>query len=64
MITASVIFCVGEPLEAADTVTEYVPGLALLVGEILSTLAPDPGAASVTGVKVAETPLGNPVTDK
>jgi hypothetical protein len=34
-----------------------------MLAVILSTLAPDPGADSVAGVKVAETPLGNPVTE-
>ena len=29
----------------------------------MSTLAPDPGADNVTGVKVAETPRGNPVIE-
>lgn len=30
----------------------------------LRTLAPDPGADSVAGVKDAETPFGSPVTEK
>lgn len=64
MITASVIFCVVEPLLAADTVTECIPTLALRAAVILSTLLPDPGADKVAGVKVAETPLGNPVMEK
>jgi hypothetical protein len=38
--------------------------LALLAATILNTLLPDPGAESVTGVKVAVIPLGNPVTEK
>jgi len=30
----------------------------------LRVLAPDPGAGRVAGVKVAEIPLGNPLTEK
>ena len=38
--------------------------MALLVAVSLRTLAPDPGADRVAGVKVAEIPLGSPVTEK
>ena len=44
--------------------TEYVPGLARLAAVSFRTLLPDPGAGSVTGVKAAVTPAGNPVTEK
>jgi hypothetical protein len=63
-VTESGIFCVVEPLLTADTVTEYAPGLALLVAVILSALLPAPGADRLAGVKIAETPLGSPVTEK
>jgi hypothetical protein len=48
----------------ADAVAEYVPALAVLVAASLSTLLPDPGADSLAGAKVPETPLGNPVIAK
>jgi len=38
--------------------------LARLVAVSLRVLAPDPGAGRVAGVKVAEIPLGSPVTEK
>jgi hypothetical protein len=38
--------------------------LALLVSVSLRVLLPDPGAASVLGVKAPVTPVGNPVTEK
>ena len=41
-----------------------MPALALLVALSLRTLKPDPGAAKVACVNVAEIPLGNPVTEK
>jgi hypothetical protein len=37
--------------------------LALLLAETFSTLVPAPGADRMTGVNVAETPPGNPVTE-
>ena len=38
--------------------------MARLVAVSLRVLAPDPGAGRVAGVKVAEIPLGSPVTEK
>ena len=61
--SASDTVCLVNPLLAA-TVTEYAPGLALLVAVNLRTLLPDPGAARVVGVNAAETPPGNPAMEK
>jgi hypothetical protein len=38
--------------------------LTLVAALILRVLDPDPGADNVAGVKAAETPVGNPVTEK
>src|SRR5580704_5062721 len=38
--------------------------MTLLLAASLRTLLPDPGAGSVTGVKLPDTPPGNPVTEK
>jgi hypothetical protein len=38
--------------------------LVLVVALSLRTLLPDPGAESLTGAKAAETPVGNPVTER
>ena len=35
----------------------------MLAAVILSTLEPEPGAGRVAGVNLAETPMGNPVTE-
>jgi hypothetical protein len=61
-VTKSGIFCVTEPL-VTETVAEYEPARTLLAAVILSTLEPEPGAGRVAGVKLAETPLGSPVTE-
>lgn len=50
----------AEPLLAQETVAEYVPALAVRPAAILSTVPPEPGGARAGGVKVAETPAGNP----
>lgn len=63
IVTESGICCLTAPL-VADTVAEYVPARAALVAASLSTLLPDPGALSLAGVKVSETPPGNPVIEK
>ena len=62
-VTARGICCRVAPLVAV-TVTEYVPEIAPVAALSLRTLLPDPGAGKVAGMKVAETPLGNPVTEK
>jgi hypothetical protein len=38
--------------------------LALVAALSLRTLLPDPGAESLTRVNAAETPVGNPVTER
>ena len=62
-VIASGSCCFALPL-VTEIEALYVPALALLAATILNTLLPDPGAESVTGVKVAVIPLGNPVTEK
>ena len=44
-----------------EMVAEYVSALAPLPALSLRMLVPDPGAAKVGYVKLAEIPLGNPV---
>ena len=61
-MTKSGIFCITTPL-VAETVVEYEPARAVLAAVILSTLEPEPGAGRAAGVNLAETPLGNPVTE-
>ncbi len=61
--TGSDTVCFVDPL-LATTVTEYKPGLALLVAVNLRTLLPDPGAEMLAGVNAAETPAGNPVIER
>jgi len=50
------------PLEAAVTVTGYVPAFALDVAANVSVDVPEPGAGKMPGLKPAVTPAGRPPT--
>lgn len=57
------ISCFVLPL-LAETARLYVPAFTALAALNFSVLLPDPGAAILTGAKVAEIPLGNPEREK